>query len=532
MRYIFPIILALALACGSGATPDPVSGDAQTAVPDLPPPALGPIDTFPIAVGDTWRWQVTRHVGAGLRVFLLPTRPATDEAIATFDLTIDSVEGSGVDAKYHATLTRTPKEGLPAKTDLVLWKQGAELWMNGPKGPTPALTVEVPPEPVASEKANCVAVFLGGVPSECSPSPGGPLAIPPGPVSGVVSREDDHGKTIAQVLVGISTAGMFIPGNSTATEYLALVEYKPASQLPTDPVVERWRANPTLATLPAAMPSALNREQAAAIVALAADEERTDVTADLVARVPATDRSSLVRLAMQLDASSDARLKTLARLLPQLTPTPDAAHADPLLKQLEDGDQALARDFLAGRLPVLRAVVAAPVGGENAALEAAIPTTPSLDPREAELALRRCQAPDQVLDRVIAKTPAAAHATLLTVALEGADDDATRDRLLSTHDAVVASQFGDGQAMTSMLKPYADEDRRRAVIEQWWKRTSPADHPRLLIAGSGAMSFDEARLTLLDGHLADAKAMSAADQEALLATFAFEADKARARLGR
>ena len=74
-----------------------------------------------------------------------------------------------------------------------------------------------------------------------------------------------------------------------------------------------------------------------------------------------------------------------------------------------------------------------------------------------------------------------------------------------------------------------DEGKRKAVDRILAVTPGPKRGPVLRL-GVEKMSFDDARLELLDAWPAEAHALSKADKQAVLGAFVFKEEEARARL--
>jgi hypothetical protein len=530
MRLLFPFVLALGLACGGGdpvvsvapSDEEPAAEAPDELAPSPPVARLRP--SFPLTMGDRWTWQVTRHVGAGLRVLFMPTEPATTDVISTWELTIDRADPDG---RFAATRTRTNTGALPQRTDLVLWLQDGDLWMVGPGGPEPALKLVVPPDAMATEKVPCIAVFLDGVPGFCSPAPGGPLDVPPGPVYGVVSADDDNGRTLAQFLVGVGTAGLLIPGNKTAQEILELVQWRPANPAGTSPAVERWRANPTPAKLPALLTGSVEREDAAAFVALASDADRVAVTRTTLAVLPIADRAALLRVT--LSATTGDRLTPLAQLTEDLGGTPSPASVDALVALLNEPDHRAGREILNGQWKTLRAVLVAPDAERLDTLRAET-TSRSVGTDEAEAIVARFDPPAPAFDLLIARVPRADQLGLLirTCAAQTFDDD--RLPLLDGRADLLAT--ADLDAAGRLLDAFAFEAGKQEALLRLMDAAPTERRPKLLRLGIEKLTFDDQRFLLLDARPEVTRALSDADRDAVIAAFSFEREKAAEKLRR
>jgi hypothetical protein len=547
--------LALCLACaglGAPASPPPSvptlgvgaapAGDmappppAPPASPPHPPAALpeaaGP--TFPLTAGDAWRWEVVRSTGAGVRVLLMTSEPARTERIAVWELSIGEPEASG---RYPATFVRTPVgDGLPSTTAMTLFHASdGSLRLDAGAGTKPALELTVPPNPVSVEHVPCVAHLLGGLTAVCSPAPGGPLAVAPGPVRVSVRQDRDGAAAVAQVLIGIATAGTIIPGNRSSREVATLVEHKttrpPAA---TSPEVAAFRARPSPSALRGDGP--LDRETAAALIALSDASEAPAVIELLAPRLAERDRWPALRVATQKAADPDAQLAAIARAARAAPLTDRAEFLPSLLANLPEAEASAATALVEGRWPLLTAVVlAAPPERAPLVARRVDELKPSGD--EAKAVLRRVdetRAADR-LRTLETLLPALSTADADALMLETLADDGLFDRrfdLLERQTAWVERQAADPDRAGALLGSFTfDADRARALTLVL-QAARPPDRPTLLRVGVQAMAFDDGRLAVLTEHAALVDAMSARDRNLAIAAFVFEKQQARALLAR
>lgn len=529
------LVFVLALACGGGDEEPtdvygaPVTGEGGTPVveptplPD-PPKVIAERPTFPLQVGDKWTWQVTRNVGAGLRVLFLPTEPATSDVIATWELTIDSPAEAG---RFKATLTRLMPDQLPQKTDLSLWLQDNILWMQGPKGPQEALSLVVPPEAVAAEKVPCTIQFLGtpfmGV---CSPLPGGPLAVPPGPTYGLVYQEADAGRALAQLLVGIGTAGLFIPGNKSASEHLNLLSYVPATPQPMAPELEAWKKSPKVPNLPANV----DREWAAAYVVLAPEAQRRATALALFDRLAAPDRVAILRVVLSAEGEGPGRLAAVAQLAKGLGGAPDSQRSASVTSLLYPDDQAAGQAFLEGKWPALAAFVQTPTAGQPKALREAFASySPTVE--EIDAILARSEEPQGILDLVLEKVPAERKFGLVVETSASLPFDDDRLALLKAHADIIKPHLGDAEKMTAIFNAMGFPDGKSAALSWLLDLASADQRPGLLLAAVQTETFDDAKIALLNAHPAVVQSMTGAQKSQVLESVTFDKDEARKALG-
>jgi hypothetical protein len=473
-------------------------------------------------VGDRWTWEVSRHVGAGLRLLFIPTEPATTDVIATWDLTIDRSLGGG---RHAATLARTVGGGLPARTDLVLWLQGAELWMDSPQGARVALELAVPPEAVAVEKVPCTAWFLDGLTGTCSPAPGGPLAVPPGPTFLVVSSSGNSGASLTQVLVGIGTAGMIIPGDRSASEYANLLGWTTKAPAPASPRIERWRKDPTPAALPGLL-AGVGREDAAAMVVLTRGDDIAAVTTSLLDALTPLDRVPVLRVALHAEGDAAQRLALLAVLVSHLGATPNTARMNSILTLFAEEQQPAVRGLVTGEWQMLRAVLLAEDPAEG--LRSMGPYTPS--PEESNAVLARFDEPGVVLADVLARTPPERQFVVFTAVCERATFDDDRLVLVQASPAMVTRAAASTEDTRALLETFNFDDDRVSTVKLIAAAAPQDKRGKIVRVGIEAMDFDSARLALIDALPIEARAMSPADRKAALASFVFEREAAEAKL--
>jgi hypothetical protein len=457
-----------------------------------------------------------------LRLLFIPTEPATTDVIATWTMSIDRDTGGG---RHAATLTRTVGQGLPTRTDLTLWYQGTELWMDAPQGPRLALEMEVPPGAVAVEKVPCIVHFIDSLGGTCSPAPGGPLAVPPGPTLVVVSEGTNPGASIAQVLVGIGTAGLIIPGNRSASEYATLIRWTPKNPAPEPARITAWKASPRPDALAPLLPG-VGREEAAAMVALARPEDLALVAAPLMDALPASDRVPVLRVALQSDWGGSPRLRLLATLSAHL-----GAPLDPVrlasVTRLFDGDQAdAARGVLTGEWPLLLAVLRADPAASG------LSGAPGHTPSDAELqaVIAQFDPPGDVLPALLARTPPERQVALLSQVCRAETFDDARFALIQANPAVVARAAEQPGMAEQLLDTFAFDEQRVAAVKLLVAAAPPRRRGALVRVGVEAMDFDDGRLAVLDALPAEAREMNAADRKAMLNAFTFERDAAEARL--
>lgn len=477
---------------------------------------------FPLREGDHWRWQLTEDIGAGLRVLFIATEPAQSHPKATWELSVDRVDA---DARAHATWTRTNEGGLPARTDLVLWLQDGELWMQGPQGPTRALDVTVPPDPLSTEKVACVAHFLEDLPGTCSPAPGGPLDIAPGPVQGIVSAEGDAGRSLAQVLVGISTAGLLIPGNKTHTVYADLVAWTPHTPPTPSARVEAFRKAPGLERLDATLGGGLDREEAGALLVLLPAEDLVAGARRLVPLATPADRVALVRVA--LGTVSDDRLVLLARLVPLLGAVPSPERVDSVTALLPEPDRVAGGALLRGEWPTFAAVAAADPTARLAILRDG--TTPVKGP-EAEAVVGLFDDVGPAVDLVLPRVATAERFDVLVAAGVARNFDDERLALYGAHVDVLAPRAADPEAMDRYLASITFDEGRGRAAELLLPSLTPPQRTALVALAVEKMTFTSEQFPYMDRHATELAGLTPAARAALLDRFPFDRDEAAQHL--
>ncbi len=544
MRLLVPV-LALCLACAGLGTP--VAPPAPPAPPDapvdaVPPepapepvPAAMPLDAdapppFPLTAGDAWRWEVVRSTGAGTRVLLMTSEPARSDVIETWTLQLGEPDADG---RFPATFTRTPVgDGLPLSSAMKLWtgKDGVVRYDAG-KGEQVALELTVPPNPVSVEHVPCTANLLGGYTGLCSPAPGGPLAIAPGPVRATIRADRDGAAAAVQLLVGIATVGTIIPGNRSSREVAGLVSFETTRPpFPSAPAVEAFKRRSSVGSL--ATTGALDRESAAAIVALAEPSDVPTAVQRLAPRLAARDRWPLLRVAVQKAGDTDASLAVIARARDAAPLEETAIYLPSLLALLPPDEADAATALVHGSWPLLDQVVKAAPADRLGILRAAAAARPPGSDEAAAVVRRISEA--RSADRIPAVEALVAHvdeATADRLMLDTLDDDGLFDarlELLARSDAWLARQARDPEATRAMLQRFSFDDDRRAALRLVLAQAEPAGRPALVRAGIEALTFDDAQLETLREHADLARAMGTADRERTIAAFTFKKDEARA----
>ena len=365
---------------------------------------------------------------------------------------------------------------------------------------------------------------LADLPGVCSPAPGGPLDVAPGPVHGVVWQEDEGGRGLAQVLIGIGTAGMLIPGNKTATIYADLTAWTPKIPAPRSERVDWWKAHHDPIRFESLLGGPpLDREEAAALVALAGPDIVGSANA-VMRRVRAEDRVAIVRVA--LGTRDDGRLELLAHLVVSLGEPTSGERLASVLALLPEDDQAAGRGLLTGEWRYLGDVLRAPEAERESALERVLTGPPA--PGEAEAIVRAFEEPGPALTLLLPKVAPGDRLPLLTDVSERQSFDDQRLTLLDGREDLLAQ--ADLAAIGRLVDTYTFDEGKRKAVDRILAVTPGPKRGPVLRLGVEKMSFDDARLELLDAWPAEAHALSKADKQAVLGAFVFKEEEARARL--
>jgi hypothetical protein len=328
---------------------------------DASAPVPEPGTPFPLRVGDRWTWAVSRQTGGGPRVLLIQAQAARTEAVGTWTL---SVERQSPDGTFTLRWTRDDPDddGEPRRreSEITLWERDGAVWMDGDAGPKPAITMERPPMPISLEEVPCVVHFLDDLIATCSPSPGGPLDVAPGPRHAVLARDPNRGRALAQWVVGLATAGLIIPGDHTATTRLDLQRWEPAASAPTSERVEFARRYPHDWLRTRAFEGGIHREEAVAIVHLAAQTgDPVDALVDAAVHgVAPPERPSVVRALLAYAPDPESQLRWIAKHTPFAANTPDAL-GGAVVRAVSAPDQAAAAGLVRGAWPAYRAMLIA-----------------------------------------------------------------------------------------------------------------------------------------------------------------------------
>jgi hypothetical protein len=344
-----------------------------------------------------------------------------------------------------------------------------------------------------------------------------------GPVTGLVSTDAREGKALLQVLVGVGTAGLIIPGNRHHTVTAELVAWEPAQPAPRSELVERWRGRPDPRELPAILAAGPSREEVGAILALAPDPSVEGACLQILPAIPARDRVPTLRVA--LARMSDRRLELVAAASAHLEAPLAEASVASVLALVPPEDQPAAEPLIRGEWPALRAVLGAPPD-DHARLQAL--TRASLirpvAPEEGAAIVHRFDDPSLPLGSLLF-TDANGRGPLLQAVCRAAPWDEDRLALLDGQPRALA---GLSPAwVRALLATFAFDEGRAALVQ---RVIAAGDQDAdVLVAGVEAMAFDSARLELLTAHREVVAGLTSEQREAVLRAFVFDDDRERAR---
>ncbi len=411
---------------------------------------------LPLSVGSEWSWRVVERRGGGPRILFLGSG-GTTTPLEDWTFRIQGVK----DGVYSAELQRSPlAEGaLPSTTAMTLWTDNEGTWFDAGAGKKLAIEANVPPNPITSEKIRCVAHFLGGVGGHCHAKPGGPLDAPAGLVRGVVSQDPDNGAAVTQFLVGIATAGIFIPGNRKARVVAELQSYTPGAPLTPvpAPLYAHWSSGSDLAAL--ASKHGADAESMGAIVAKASPRDTAKVAVQAIALVATADRAPVVRVSLASIGPGRDRLQLIARTHASLAELSPADLESVLLVLAGDDDREQAGRLLSGECPALVAAYDAVDGSFDddwvAAAKGAIAAHPlneaSVKGLFEELSFGKAK--QELLDAVLQQTDGEADKMLyLRAGLSSMSFDKDKLAVFTTHQEWLRAQ---------------PESKRSALVERF-----------------------------------------------------------------
>ena len=502
----------------------PLSTEAPAA--SLPPePTPSTPGTLPLAEGHRWTYAEEVRRGAGLRVLGFATERATTERLGTRTLEIGPQDPRT--GRFVATVTQQPAAGPAQSVSTEVWTDAKGTWTVDAAGRTvPALVVAPLPDPLSTETVACDVALLGVKGGRCAALPGGPRNTAPG-LLGVVLADDSGLKPLGQVLVGVMTGGIFIPGNRTPVQVLELASFSPAPASGGGPPSD----DPFVAAVDAAGPfakaarlQALVAAHRPGVEALAAalpslHDARTlsAVLPEALQAVPAPDRHRLLRAVLRRVRLPDNAVAVFLAGLPHLPPSLSADQRAALARAVPTRSGLLWR-LLEEEQPFLVAWLLAGEGGPDAALLATLPAElqPSAAERRAVLSLLQFDAGRQeALAALLARSPASDHPTVFVEAYSTLGFDPARVETLSAHGPLVATLPLEDRSR--LLAQLGFDAGRAEALAALLPHAPAAEHPALLVAAFETLGFDNKRLALVEAHPEVAKGLSAAQREAMLA---------------
>jgi len=466
------IVLAIALCLGC-------SGDhsTQTITDDTPSTTTEdstPGDWFLLQPGLTWTYEIREHTGSGPRFFFIPTEPARQDSLGTWTLRLGPATDQG---RFSASLVRAPTEGLRSTSEFELWMEGDDLWLDDGAGARPAVVFSRPPNPVTTERVPCVANLLNGIHGRCAPAWGGPLNTAPGLQTGVVGTQTKEGAGAAQLLVGVATGGLIIPGNKSQQTLATLSRWEGGPEATVSPLYAAWGQQRALKPedVRAQVEELLQRHQvrldvetASALVAVQQGAGARATALGLIDALSPASRLPLTRVMLQQQPTTAEAWMGLSGALESLPSSLSPEHKASLLDKFAAGtDREVATALLDGRCPLSRA-----------ALQRA-PSARPVDLVESARAAELVPSPDDP---------------------------------------------------SCLLRMVVFDTSRRELLNVMLERADPALHPRLIEVSLSLFQFDRERLEVLREHRDSLRDLPAPQRERLVATLSFKGATARAIL--
>jgi hypothetical protein len=503
----------------------PVAGLPPTPVPTAP-------GTLPLAEGHRWTFVEEVRRGAGLRVLGFPTQRATTERLGTRTLEIGSQDPHT--GRFVATVTQQPAAGPAQSVTTEVWTDAEGTWMVDEAGRTlPALVVAPLPDPLSIETVSCDMALLGVKGGRCAALPGGPRNTAPG-LLGVVLADDSGLKPLGQVLVGVMTAGIFIPGNRSPVQVLELEAFSPApaSDDPfmaavdaAGPFAEAGQIRVLLATHRPGVEAL-----AAALLPLRDPGTLAAVVPDALQAVPAADRHRLLRAVLRHRLDNDSVAVFLAGL-PHLPRSLSASQRAALANAVPTR-AALLWLLLDAEQPFLAAWLGAGEGRPDADLLSTLPAElqPSAAERRAVLSLLKFDnARRETLAAFVARLPPSEHPAVFLEVFGTLGFDAARVASLADHGPLVASLSLEDRS--SLLAQLGFDAGRAEALVTLLAHAPVSEHPALFVAAYETLGFDDKRLALVAAHPELVAGLSAVQREAMLARMRFSRDALEALLG-
>jgi hypothetical protein len=304
------------------------------------------------------------------------------------------------------------------------------------------------------------------------------------------------------------------------TETLRLTSWTPARPTPKSARVEAWRAQPDVSRLEAVLAGA-DREEAAAILALAEPNHHTEVASRVLLAANAADRPALARVAVGLEPGD--RLRLLARLSP--LPPMSEAQLQALVNHIAAEDRPAAQRVVRGDWPVYREVLLA----SDDAARAAACAGETLETEELGAIIRRFSTPGSAVERLAVGVPEERRAALVVAAIEALTFDSERLELLSGRFAWFSGASDD--TLLALWKSFGFDAERAEAVGQTVRALPPARRADALVLGVESMAFDDGRTALLDALPEVVATLTAAQKQRVVAAYRFRPEEARARLG-
>lgn len=423
---------------------------------------------LPLAVGNTWTYEVRVRTGGGVRVLFRSSAPATN--IKTQDW-VFAITEQREDA-YFATFTRTPTdpEGLATTSTMMLWEKDGQVWTDA-GGERLAIEALIPPGAVSSERVACVAHILDNLMGSCAPHPGGPLGTSPGLHDGLIGAHGKPGASLAQIFVGIATVGTIIPGNKSSSERATLTSFTagPDAEIETTPskllsAIRSGNRSPRQVAKLVTQHKATAEEVAAAITLF---NQADDVLVAVLPALAMEDRYPVLRTAI---GQSDNRITTLARASQAIENRTEGPQFDALLAAFSDqGSKDKATLILSGEAGLFVAMLS-----EDSTFDDDV---------------------HEVLVRELPNHPVTVQGALPILGLFSFDD-------------------GRSGAIELLLTTLPEEERAGA-----------------LLVWVPALTFDDAKIELMTAHVEALKTLSIEDRKKLVADSSFKKDEVTALLG-
>jgi hypothetical protein len=387
-----------ALACGGLGSPESTAPDPGSDGPADPLPSaaptppveevrtepLAPIDTtiprtgaafLPLVQGMQITWELREQRGASFRLFGLAKREAGSRTLGSWTLEVNRPVSSEAPVQYASRFTRRWEPEAVGEdfdgpmveaTELLLWEEDGQIWMENEKGRSLAIEVEPGPPVLPTERVPCTVGILGGLEGLCQ-AVGGPMANEPGPAILEVARKQDGLLSALRVLTGIATIGLVIPGSPNRAKDLVRVSVRQAPRgAPMPALWMRWivepedeRGRPTLNRLVKEVPP--DPASLSAIISTDGRFDRTGATLHAAGFLTPELALPVIRAQLREMTLLRTKLHMLVRTAEVLEPLP-AAERGAVLEPLDPESRAMAERVLDGSCPGLAEAVASPLG--------------------------------------------------------------------------------------------------------------------------------------------------------------------------